>query len=159
MIYISLTQGKFALIDDEMHEWLNQWKWYARISGNTYYATRNSSRKNGKRKIIFMHREITKSLPSQYVDHKNGNGLDNQLNNLRTCNKQQNHFNQKTNKNNTSGFKGVIWHKQLNKWQSRICVNRKRIYLGHFNNIIDAAKAYNEAAMKYFGEFALLNDV
>ena len=91
------------------------------------------------------------------IDHINGNGLDNRKCNLRFANANQNQHNRKTNKNNKSGYKGVCWHKRHNKWISRISINNKLIHLGLFNDKLDAANTYNNAAIKYYGEFANLN--
>lgn len=87
-------------------------------------------------------------------DHINKNELDNRRENLRKCTHQQNDFNRDLYKNNTSGFTGVIWVKQIQKWQAAIMLNRKTIYLGVFNNKEDAIKARLQAENKYFGEFA-----
>lgn len=92
---IPLTQGKVALVDDEDFELLNQLNWYAykNKTGN-YYAVRNYSAEKGKRKIILMHREIMDAPKGIQVDHRNGDGLYNQKENLRLATHQQNSFNQ-----------------------------------------------------------------
>jgi hypothetical protein len=91
------------------------------------------------------------------VDHKDRNKLNNRKKNLRFCVNRQNSSNAKKSKNNTSNYKGVCWHKNCKKWRSRIWVNNKCMHLGYFDNIIEAARAYNEAAVRYHGEFANLN--
>lgn len=93
-------------------------------------------------------------LGSTGVDHVDGNLLDNRKRKLRKCSQQQNCFNCRVSKNNTSGITGVTWDKARKKWRSSIKVNYKNIYLGRFINIQDAAAAYSVAADKYFGEFA-----
>ena len=152
---IPLTQGKFAIVDNEDFDSLNQHKWFY----NQGYAVRNSSLKNGKRKILLMHRVIVGIKNNDEVDHISGNTLDNRKNNLRTLNHFENCFNRIINKNNNSGYKGVFWHKLTEKWVAQIRLNRKAIHLGLFDLKEDAAKAYNNAAQKYFGEFSRLNEI
>lgn len=94
-----------------------------------------------------------------YVDHINHNPLDNRKSNLRECNNSENQMNRSLNNNNGSGFKGVHWSKYSNKWNARIQINKKRKSLGYFNTKEEAAKAYNNAASFYFGEFACLNNI
>lgn len=94
------------------------------------------------------------------IDHKNGNTLDNRRENLRICTYSENNRNRKQiSSNNKSGYKGVSWDKQKNKWRTCLNINKKQKHIGFFNDIIEAAKAYNEAAIKYFGEFAKLNKI
>lgn len=88
------------------------------------------------------------------IDHKNGIRSDNRMANLRLAHSQGNSQNCGISKNNTSGVTGVIWLKSRNRWQARIMVNRKTIYLGLYKNIDDAAAARRSAEEKYFGEFA-----
>lgn len=100
----------------------------------------------------FMHH-----LVMQYdgmIDHINRNASDNRLSNLRKCNKSTNGINADLKKNNTSGYTGVWFDGRTNKWSAEIKVNRKKISLGRFDDIEDAATARAAAAVKYFGEFA-----
>jgi len=92
------------------------------------------------------------------VDHRNHDTLDNKDNNLRICKHIENCRNIRKRSGCTSKHKGVSWHKKLEKWIARIMFN-KAVYLGSFKNEIDAAEAYNQAALKYFGEFANLNNI
>lgn len=150
---IKLTQGKVALVDDNMFEYLCQWRW----SYNEGYAVRkNTERGVG---LIRMHRIVLNVQNGFQTDHIDGNGLNNQIGNLRMCNHSQNAMNRKRSKNNSSGFKGVSWNKNDKKWKSSIKINQHNIGLGNFINIIDAANAYNEATQKYFGEFACPNNI
>lgn len=152
---IQLTQGKVALVDDEDFEYLNQWRW--KFHHN--YAIRTTKKLNICCDIA-MHRIIMKNTDINFItDHINGNTLDNRKCNLRLCNKQQNSWNRKIHKNNSSGYKGVIFIKSLNKYKSLIIYNKKLYYLGVFYDKKDAAKAYNKAAIKFFGEFAKLNEI
>jgi hypothetical protein len=93
------------------------------------------------------------------TDHINGDGLDNRRDNLRVCNCAQNQRNRGKQNNNQSGLKGVSWHKKGKKWITQLKLNKKNIYLGLFKNKERAAVAYNEAATKYHGEFARLNEI
>jgi len=106
-----------------------------------------------------MHRRILGLKPNdgKFTDHIDMNGLNNQRKNLRVATKGQNEANQIKYRNNTSGFKGVSWHKGTEKWEAKIMVNSQSKYLGLFNSRIDAAHAYNDAAIKYHGDFARLN--
>lgn len=100
---------------------------------------------------------IKGNWPKNAIDHINGNKLDNRIYNLREATYSQNHMNKKPDKKNKSGFKGVCYVKQREKWNANIYFNGKKKNLGYYNNIEDAVKAYNEAAKKYHGEFAVLN--
>lgn len=88
------------------------------------------------------------------VDHINGNRDDNTAANLRLATRSQNIANSKISARNTSGVKGVTWSKRERKWMTQIRVEGKRIGLGYYHHIDDAAKAYREAAVRYFGQFA-----
>lgn len=155
MKYIKLTQGYKAIVDDDLFDYLNQWKWcYARG-----YAMRRvytgTGRKNNSGYNVYMHSLVLHPDKGMFADHISGDGLDNRRSNLRLCNKIQNAQNRRITKVNTSGYKGVT--KKNNKWCARITVNRKLIHLGYFNDKKEAAKAYNKAAQQYFSEYARLN--
>ena len=158
MMEIGLTQDRVALVDDEDFEYLNQFRWCALKVKNTFYAVRNSVGANGKRMTVLMHRIINETPDGLEVDHIDSNGLNNQKNNLRNCTHAQNLRNQKKNKNNTSGFKGVFWKKDKKKWQASLRVNNKDLHVGYYKDKINAAYAYNDAAIKYYGEFAKINN-
>jgi len=156
---IKLTQGKYAIVDPEDFEKLNAYKWYAvNNHNNTFYAARGAERNNGKRKFVRMHQQIMKPPKGYCVDHENHEGLDNRKINLRIATPAQNSYNRKKiSKPSSSKYKGVSWVKRENKWQALIRYKGKRIFLGYFDDEIEAAKAYDEAAKKYYGEFAKLN--
>lgn len=150
---INLTEGFKTIVDDDMYEYLNQWKW--RYMGK--YAVRGC-RIAGKYKTIWMHREILAITDkNKFADHIDGDTLNNRLSNLRIADKHQNGCNRGLQCNNTSGYKGVSWYGIRNKWRVRIKVRGKQILVGFFADIIDAAKAYNKAAYDYHGQFAKLN--
>lgn len=152
---IELTQGQYALVDDEDFDYLNQWKWFAAYdpSPKSYYAVYTQYGK--ERKInIRMHRVITNCPDGYEVDHINGNTLDNRRCNLRICIKRDNQKNKKIYKNNTSGYKGVSWSKANKKWIASIKINGCQKYLGLYSTPEKAHEAYKAAALKYHGEFA-----
>ena len=157
MKYIPLTQGKFACVDDADYEWLNQYKWHAQKDGNTWYAVRHITKPDGKRQAVMMHRFILGLKPSELTDHRNHNGLHNWQDNLRICNHSQNKQNSNPQKNGSSKYKGVYWKKSIHKWGTQIMKKGKNYHLGYFTSEIEAAKAYDIAAVKYFGEFASIN--
>ena len=156
---IKLTQEKFALVDDEDYEYLNQWKWCAAFIKGGWYASRKETVGFKQEKNIFMHIIIMKTKEGEMVDHKDHNGLNCQKNNMRVCNSMQNSWNRKNKQNSYSKFKGVGWYSKTNKWVCRITVHKKTIHLGYFCSEIKAALVYDKAAQKHFGEFAYLNVV
>lgn len=153
---ISLTQGKVALVDLEDYEWLNQFKWRTKKDVHTFYAVRQEGAY--PQKFFYMHREILNPPDGYSSDHINGNGLDNRRRNLRICTASQNQHNQKINEQRgSSKYKGVCWHKAVEKFAAYIKANKKLIHLGYFQSEIEAAKAYDAKATELFGEFAKLN--
>ena len=154
---IPLSQGMVALVDDEDYEDLMQFKWCAFRVGNAFYAMRRAYR-NGKWTSERLHRRIMNAQPGESVDHINHNGLDCRRENLRLCAHSENLCNQVKQKRETSSrFKGACWNKRNGKWMSVIKRNGKQVYLGYFATDEEAARAYDEAAKRLFGEFALLN--
>lgn len=146
-----------AIVDDEDYDWLSQWKWSAIWNGRNWYAFRQPWEKSN-RKNVYMHRVILGAPDGTDVDHiDTGETLNNRRENLRLCTVSQNGMNRPFPKNNASGYKGVYWNKKDRKWQADICVNQARHHLGQFVDIEDAARAYDEAARKYHGEFAWTN--
>jgi HNH endonuclease len=153
---IPLTQGLYATVDADIYDHLTQWNWYAAKSAGSYsfYAVTGAF-KSKIGKGVPMHRMIMNTAPELETDHKNGDTLDNRRSNLRPCTSAQNNANRRiVQKNNSSGYRGVSL---VSYWTSRIVVKRKMIVLGRFRDPISAARAYDKAAIKYYGEFAKLN--
>jgi hypothetical protein len=148
---ILLTQNRFTLVDDEDFEKLNKYNWCV----SSGYAVGGTNR-NGHFK---MHRIILGVKRGQEVDHIDGNRLNNQKSNLRIASRTQNQMNRKIQINNHSGFKGVSWCKRTKKWLVQIRVKTKTIFLGYFEERIDAANVYNETAKRFFGQYAKLNKI
>lgn len=153
---IPLTRGKFVIVDADDYGWLMQWKWHSAYSCGLWYAVR-SEWNGGNPKNIQMHRQIMGVAKGVKVDHHSRDGLDNTRGNLRVATCQQNKFNTAKQKNNTSGYKGVSWHKGCGKWISHITIDGRVIHLGYFSDKNDAARAYDCAAIRHHGEFAVLN--
>lgn len=156
---IPLTQGKFAIVDAEDYDWLSKYTWRFINTSKTGYASGYFGYHNGKPIEIKMHRLIMSVRPGLEVDHINGNGLDNRRCNLREYTRRQNGINIKKIQNVSSKYKGVSYRKKTNRWRSQIRYDGLIITLGTYINEIDAARAYNVAAMKYHKEFAVLNDI
>lgn len=161
---ISLTQGRFALVDDEDYEYLSKWNWYV---SNTGYAMRTQylggGRANEKKVHIHMHRVINNTPEGMQTDHIDGDRLDNRKSNLRSCQEVDNHKNVGISSRNTSGYKGVSLCHTKDKWRARIVATidgiRKEIWLGTFDDKLEAAKAYDEASKKYHSEYARHNNL
>ena len=156
---IHLTQGKVALVDDDDYDRIiamGKWK----ISDTGYANKTIHIRYEGNKRImksIRMHRFIVNAPNKMEVDHRDGNPLNNQKSNLRLSTRSQNMMNRKVSENSKTGFKGVVIYRD--EYKAQIKINGKSICLGYFKDKIEAARVYNEAAIKYHGEFAKLNPI
>jgi len=147
------AKHQFAIVDQDDYQKLAGYPWqlYENKSGNLYAVRFDNGRS------IKMHRVIMNAPPGKIVDHRNHEGLDNTKRNLRFATISQNNCNVKRTKNCSSKYKGVCRRKGRNKWHACISYNCKKIHLGYFDNEEDAARAYDEAAKVYHGNFAMLN--
>lgn len=155
---IELTQNKYTTVDNEHYDWLSQYSWHIKQAKNrSDYAKFTTPRKDGKQKTIHMH-QILLWCPQGYeIDHINGNGLDNRMENLRIVTRLQNSMNQHKKKIGKSKYKGITYDTRSNSWQARIGKNNQRFNIGTFKKEEDAAQAYDNKAKELFGEFACLN--
>lgn len=157
---IKLTRGQVAIVDDEDFDSLNKYKWYALKIPHGYYAVRNITSGVGQQKKLKMHRVVMSVTdPCIKVDHMYGDTLDNRKSQLRICSDSENKRNQVKSRVEvlTSKHKGLSYRKAKDKYDVRITIDRRVIHLGSFKDETDAAKAYNDGAIKYHGEFARLN--
>ena len=156
---IRLTQGKYAIVDPDDYARLSKSKWYAAKGGTSFYAVRGKWCKVAKKRLsISMHNLIIDVPPGCIVDHINHNGLDNRKANVRPATHADNARNARHPKRNTSSKYRGVWHnKRKKKWRATIVVNCKTKQIGYFHDEIEAAKAYDKAARKYHGDFAMPN--
>lgn len=155
MIEVPLTQGKVALIDDEDCPLVLPFKWCASSPrASLWYAVRGIQNGSGIWTTVRMHVVI---MGTKNIDHINLNGLDNQRNNLRVATGTQNNANRPLQRNNSSGYKGVSYHKPTQKWSAYIKYRYVKRHIGYFATPEEAALAYDKAAIECFGEFAKLN--
>jgi len=156
--HIPLTRGHETLVSAHKFHLLSQFNWFANRNPDSgrWDARRNVRLPNGKQKVQLMARFIMGVTDSAIeVDHANRNTLDNRTENLRIATHRQNVCNVGLRATSTSGRIGVTRHQ--GGWVARISVNSKRLHIGCFATREAAALAYNEAALKYHGEFAVLN--
>jgi hypothetical protein len=146
--------GLFAIVNAADLPLVAGYRWNGVRGRHTTYA-RTSIRRAGKRTTVDMHRLILQGVPR--IDHADGDGLNNRRSNLRPATAAENTRNSCLRCTNASGFKGVTWHGQRNKWRAQLERDGKHISLGLYFTPEDAARAYDRAALELFGEFALTN--
>jgi hypothetical protein len=156
-VMIPLTRGKFVIVDEadaEMIPSFGRWRTKMKAKRNTCYAASCTYPPGLPEQTVYMHVLIA---GFKGVDHVNRNGLDNRRINLRPATVSQNQANRGPLSNNTSGYKGVSWNRGRHKWSAIIKVAGEVTRLGFFDDPIEAARAYNQAASEAFGEYAYLN--
>lgn len=157
-----LANGGYTLVDADLYEdsASHNWRKYDNGNGNIYVSRYQII--EGKKLKIYLHRQITGAKKGEFVDHKNGYGLDNSCKNLRLTNYRGNSWNRGKNKTfrkrtTSSLYKGVTWDRSCSRWKARIMVDGIRINLGLFEKDKDAARAYDGAAIEHFEELAHTN--
>ena len=138
-------KGLALLVDDEDYEFMSQFKWYAKEDRNGDITPTAS---------LPAHRLI---VPYTLTDHVNGNKFDNTRDNLREATPRQNSWNRGLRSDSRHGYKGIHWYTERQKFRARIQVGTKRLVSNYYDSAIDAARAYDAMARKYYGEFARLN--
>jgi hypothetical protein len=146
---IPLAEGSYAYVDAADYEWLSQWNWHTASGG---YAAR--SVRGGQ---IFMHREITRAPKGKVVDHADGNKANNCRFNLRVCTRRENQGNMQKQHGAYSRFKGVSYSKERGKLFAQCDFGGNHRWLGSFDDELEAARAYDRAAVEACGEFARVN--
>ena len=147
-----VIKGLTVLFDDIDSDVVERYQWHLHVTPTVNYA-RGYIKGNRDSGLVYMHRLILGVDRGQDVDHANGSGLDNRRHNLRVCNRTQNNANRHFSAS-ASGIKGVHFETYTGKWRAEIQYLGKRYKLGRFTNKDDAAKAYMDKAMEFFGEFA-----
>jgi len=143
------------LVDTEDEHLLSEYKWRPVRQRYTTYVQAHGPVVDGRETNLRLHRLIMSAPPGVHVDHRNHNGLDNQRSNLRLASVSQNHGNTRIRQGGTSRFKGV--YRDRGRWVAGIIEDGARRNLGRFLVEEDAARAYDAAARRIFGEFALTN--
>jgi dephospho-CoA kinase len=154
---IPLTPNGKALVDDDDYGRVSVHQWRADISHGYVYA--NIRNEDGGFKKTYLHRFIMNPQDGFVVDHINRDKKDNRKENLQVVTQQENAMYQKRNPHPNSGYIGVRPSKTGAKWRSSIMVGGEEIYIGRFDNRHDAAREYNETAIRLLGSRADLNEI
>lgn len=154
-VEVPLSRGYVAIVDAEDADRVLAHKWSLKLSRQTAYARRRVRQPDGTYVSQSLHQFLT---GYKLTDHRNGDGLDNRRSNLREATPIENGRNCSKRPHNTSGFKGVTWHKLRHKWMAQIKPGgEKNRCLGYFPTAEEAARAYDAAARELHGEFAVVN--
>lgn len=157
--HVQLTRGYEAVIDASDVGLADKYNWHSKIERRpdgsilAVYATSKVGIGGRKQRTIRLHSIILTTPDGLRTDHIDGDGLNNRRENLRVATIAQNTHNQRRNIANTSGVKGVTWHKKCGKWMARIKAQGIRHHLGFFDSLEDAAAAYSSASATFHGAF------
>jgi hypothetical protein len=158
---IPLIRGQITRVAERNYPDLAQFNWCVteNPTSGKLYAVRSICDGSIIIGTEYMHRRIMHAPPWVEVDHKDGDGLNNVYWNLRLCTHSQNLSNRGKQQNNTSGYKGVSWYQRGQRWVAHIKAGKagKNIHLGYFDDPVEAALAYDRAALQYHGAFSSLN--
>jgi hypothetical protein len=152
-VKVPLTRGLFCIIDDADADLVGKNNWMANPNPYGYYA-RRIHEVAGVKEYIYMHRVIAQASSGEEVDHIDGDRLNNRRSNLRLCSRKENNANRGASRSNTSGIKGVSWHRKDKRWVATTSVNNKTVYLGQSLTKEGAAEIYRLAVIRLHGEFA-----
>ncbi len=153
-VEVPLSRGYVAIVDEADAGRVLSHKWSVRPSGRNVYAQRAVQRPDGVWTTQALHTFLT---GYERTDHRNGNGLDNRRSNLRDATREGNSQNRRQRADNTSGYKGVTWHKRIDKWQAKVKADGVSRHVGYYETAEEAARAYDIAARFFHGEYASLN--
>lgn len=155
MQYIKLTRGKIATVCDCHYELVAKHNWiYIPDKRGAGYAATAVWKSPYKQRTIRMHRLILDASADTQVDHRDGNGLNNQCSNLRLASAAQNAMNRVTTYKNGVNCNGVAWYPEVGKWRARIRKDKKLVSLGYYNQLENAILARRIGEAIYFGEWA-----
>jgi hypothetical protein len=144
----------YAMVDDEDYENLSKYSWFISTSGYPVRSRWHEKRRGGN---YPMTRAIIQCPEGKYIDHIDGNRLNNQKSNLRIVDKAQNAWNRGPQRNNKTGYCGVHYESWSQKYRAEIIARGRKYRLGRFASPEDAARAYNDMAKRLHGEYARLN--
>lgn len=154
---LPLTRSLYAIVDASRYdEFMDGWRWMSQFASGKFYAIGYPIGESATSQTMLHHLVLKMEIPDE-VDHINRNPLDNRRSNLRLATSSQNAFNRSQRPDNTTGYRGVSWHKVVQKWAAKICYCGKQKHLGVFDTPEEAALVYDSAAIELHGEFASLN--
>lgn len=158
-VEIPLRSGHVLIVDEDDLPLIEPYTWHVTTPRSMSIYARSWKRIGGKKICVLMHRLLLNAPRNVQVDHRDNNGLNNSRSNLRFCTNGQNAANRHNLTTNTSGYKGVTYHRQARRWQAAIKVDGRNHYLGLFREPELAALAYDRAAVEIHGDFAHINGV